>query len=86
MLLTATDKFTPGEYAMVSWYCSDAIDRQTLYKVIKRTPKRATLAPIYTNGMGTPIVVTIKSDVISEYAQHADTNYSLIQTYREVAE
>jgi hypothetical protein len=86
MLLTATDKFTPGEYAMVSWYCSDAIDRQTLYKVIKRTPKRATIAAIYPRGLDTPIVVSIQNDNGREYAQHATTNYSLIHTYREAAE
>jgi len=86
MFYTATDKFTAGEYASVSWYCSDGIDRRTTYKVLKRTPKRATIAAIYPNGMDTPIVVTIQNDNGREYAQHAYTNYSLIYSYREAAE
>lgn len=86
MLLTATDKFTAGDYAMVFWYCSDGIDRRTAYKVLKRTPKRATIAAIYPRGLDTPIVVTIKEDDGQEYAQHASTNYSLINAYKEETE
>lgn len=82
MLVTATDKFTAGEYAIVNWYCSDAIDRQTAYKVIKRTPKRATLAAIYPRGLDRPFTVAIKTDGKREYAQHESTNYSLIYTYK----
>lgn len=86
MVYYAMDKFTAGEYASVNWVCSDAIYRQTTYKVLKRTPKRATIAAIYPNGMDRPIVVSIKDYNGREYAQHAYTNYSVIYAYREAAE
>lgn len=82
MLLQLSDTFTAGEYALVPWTCSDAITRETAYKVLKRTPKRATLAAIYPNRMGNPITVTIKSDEGREYAQHPSTSYAIIRAYK----
>lgn len=83
MFLQLSNKFTAGDYALVTWQCSDAITRETAYKVLTRTPKRATMAAIYPNGLDRPINVAIKSDGDREYAQHANTSYALIYAYKE---
>ena len=62
MFISYTDRFEAGEYAATRWICSDGIYRETTYKVVKRTPKRVTLAAIYPNGLDRPVTMAIDHD------------------------
>lgn len=70
--------FESGEYAATRWICSDGIYRETIYKVVKRTPKRVTLAAIYPNGLDRPVTMPIERDGLIEVAYDKGRNYGRV--------
>ena len=70
--------FESGEYAATRWICSDGIYRETTYKVIKRTPKRVTLAAIYPNGLDTPMTLKVERDGLIEVAYDKGRYYGRV--------
>ncbi len=78
MMIEFTNTFAAGEYAYADWTCSDAISRNTLYKVIKRTPKRVTLAAIYSNGLDRAVTYKIHNDNDREVIWDRDRAYARV--------
>lgn len=78
MFISYTDRFEAGEYANCRWICSDGIYRDTIYRVVKRTPKRVTLAAIYPNGLDTPATIAIEHDGRKEVAFDKGRHYGRV--------
>lgn len=83
MFIEFTDKFQTGDYAFANWTCSDGISRDTLYKVIKRTPKQVKLAAIYPSGMANEITYKIQNDANREYALDNTRYYAWVMPAKE---
>jgi len=84
MIVESTKAFTTGQYAYAHWTCSDAISRLTIYKVIKRTPKRVTLAATYPNGQeDKPVILTIDNPNALECAWDKERFYAKVYPAKE---
>ena len=79
-----TKQFETGEYAYGAWTCSDAITRETLYKVVKRTPKRVTLSAMYPGQrFDAAVTFTIEKDGDTEIVYDKDRYYARVLPAKE---